>query len=239
MTTLSLSDRLAQRRRRRMLRWGIGAAVVAALAALLSVAWFTPVLELRSVEVTGGELTDPEEVRESVLSAHAGTPLPRIRLGALEGQLLDDYPKAAEIRARWSGPNSLRISVTDRRPVLAVPDAGRWDRYDGEGNRIDSVTAEPELPVLELDGVVDIPAAITSAVQFMAAVPEAERANIVSMTAGSPEDLRIVYLHEEDEVTIVFGSPEDAARKFEVARALLGTGPKTIDVSVPEVPVTS
>ncbi|WP_101649695.1 FtsQ-type POTRA domain-containing protein [Brevibacterium ihuae] len=239
MSTASLADRLAARRRARIRTWAIVGAVAALVLGLAAAAWFTPVLELRAVEVTGAELTDPAEVEDAVLASHGGTPLPQIRLSRVEDELVSAFPKAASVEVGWAGPNALSVAVTDREPVLAVPADGGWDRYDVDGEVIDSVADEPKgLPVLALEDDADVPGAVSAVVAFLDAVPAEQRAGVTSMSAGSGRDLRMRYDHEGTEVTVLFGSPEDAARKFEVARALMATGATEIDVSVPEVPVT-
>lgn len=239
MSTISLDDRLADRKRSRIRRWLIAAAAVALLIGLGVSAWFSPVLALTDVEVTGTELTDPAAVQETVQSRWAGTPLPQIRLGELEHDLAADFPKIETADVRWSGPRSLHVAVTDRRPVLAVPEAGGWDRYDAAGQIIDQVDAMPDdLPVLALEAVADVPAAVAAGVEFMAQVPAEQQAHITSMSAGSPGDLRLLYDHDGTEVTVMFGTPQEVARKFDVALALINTGAQEVDVSVPEVPVT-
>ncbi|MCK1804140.1 hypothetical protein NLM24_39510 [Nocardia zapadnayensis] len=239
MSTASLADRLAARRRARIRTWAIAAGAVLAVLGLAAAAWFSPLLALERVEVTGAELTDPAAVTEYVEGAHAGTPLPRIRLGALEEAIGAEFPKTDTVRVRWAGPRALAVELTDRQPVLAVPADGGFDRYDIAGHAIDSVDEAPDgLPVLELTEGADVPAAVGAAVAFIDAVPAAQRAHITSMRAGSDQDLRMLYDHEGTEVTVHFGSPEDTARKFEVALALMRTGATEIDVSVPEVPVT-
>ena len=55
-------------------------------------------------------------------------------------------------------------------------------------------------------------------------LPAEQRAGITSMSAGSGRDLRMRYDHEGTEVIVLFGSPADAARKFEAAPALMVTG---------------
>lgn len=236
MSTASLADRLAARRRARIRTWAIVAGAALAVIGLAAVAWFSPVLALECVEVTGTELTDPDAVAEYVTDAHAGTPLPQIRRGRLEEAIVAEFPKADTVTVSWAGPRALAVEVSDLQPVLTVPAGDAFERYDITGRIIDRVPEAPDgLPVLELAEGADAPAAVGAAVAFIDAVPAAQREHITSMRAGSDQDLRMLYDHE---VTVHFGSPEDTARKFEVALALMRTGATEIDVSVPEVPVT-
>ncbi|WAL41082.1 cell division protein FtsQ/DivIB [Brevibacterium sp. BRM-1] len=234
----SLSDRVAARRRRRRGRALWALLVIAVVLAAAAVAWFSPALALQSVSVAGGGLTDAGAVRERVLERYRGTPLPQIRLAPLGRELTAENPKASRIDVRWSGPRSLRVSIVDRAPVLAVEVEGGWQRYDADGRAIDTAAKRPEgLPQLITRGAPSA-ATVRAAVDMLGQLPEDARAATKRAQAASERDLRIVYDADGRDVEIRFGDAADIAKKFEVARVLLGRRPGFIDVSVPDAPTT-
>ena len=87
----------------------IGLGIVVALIALIAVAWFSPLLSLEKVSVTGGELVDLDKVSDFVLDSDGGTPLPQVRTGEVERSVLDRFPKAAEAAVHYAGPRTLKI----------------------------------------------------------------------------------------------------------------------------------
>src|SRR5699024_9219747 len=74
----------------------IALGIVAVVITLAAVAWFSPVLALEKVNVSGGELVAHDKVSAFVLDADGGTPLPQVRTGEVEDSVLEQFPKAAE-----------------------------------------------------------------------------------------------------------------------------------------------
>lgn len=241
-TTASLSDRLAARRRARLTRLLIIAVSAALIIGLLAAAWFSPVLAITSVKAQGSEFYTAEQIEDAVLTDWSGTPLPQAMPGQVEKAALTRLPKAASATVRWAGPRALAVTVTDRVPLIAVRAGSGWDRVDATGTTIDTVTGEPEgLARLELTSGADRKATISAALALLDELPDGVPEQISVVRAGNPAKIEIDYSPGEDAspVTIRFGSAEEAARKFDIASKLVDTGAQTIDVSVPEVPVTS
>ncbi|MFB9778004.1 cell division protein FtsQ/DivIB [Brevibacterium otitidis] len=241
-TTASLTDRLAARRRSRLRRILVGVGATAAVLGLLAAAWFSPVLAITTVRAEGTEFYSAEEIEQAVLTDWEGTPLPCAFPGRVADSALAQLPKAASAQVRWTGPRSLAVTVTDRVPLIAVHEGSGWDRVDATGTTVDSSAQAPEdLAHLEISGGADRKATVTAALALLEELPEEAPEQISVIKASDPDALEIEYAAVEgtEPVTIRFGTAEDAARKFEIATALIDTGARTIDVSVPEVPVTS
>ncbi|GAA2005832.1 hypothetical protein GCM10009755_14570 [Brevibacterium samyangense] len=258
----SLSERLRARRMRRIRTWSLaigGAVVVLATAAVL---WFSPVLAVRSVEVTGSEYVDGSALADSLTETYAGTPLPQVPRGEVSEAVLAAHHQIAEAEVSWGGPRTLVVTLTDRVPVLALHAGDSWTRYDAEGVAIDTAERAPEgIAVVELapdgegaEGTEDSAEVVAQSLALLRAIPDTEREQVRSVRVRSATDLQVVLgipgdagrdgspeAGEESadtrEVTIDFGTAEDIERKFEIARILVGEGATSIDVSVPDAPV--
>src|SRR5699024_10661232 len=73
----------------------IGLGIVAVVITLAAVAWFSPVLALEQVNVSGGELVHHDKVSDFVLDAEGGSPLPQVRTGEVEDFVLEQFRQAA------------------------------------------------------------------------------------------------------------------------------------------------
>src|SRR5699024_6568093 len=87
----------------------IGLGIVAVVITLAAVAWFSPVLALEKVNVSGGELVDHDKVSDFVLDADGATP---------PGAASWSPPPVASPRCHGCEPASSRspFSSSSRRP---------------------------------------------------------------------------------------------------------------------------
>lgn len=238
MSPASLTERLGEGARRRTRRRIIAAVCALAVVAAAAVAWFSPLLALQSVTVRAGELTDPAAVEELVLEKHRGQPLPQIRLGGLEGEIVAAESTALRADVRWSGPRSLSVAVVDRTPALAVADGADFLRYDETGVLIDTVgeDAVEGLPRAVFTGSAQPEATAPSLVSLVAAGAHLP-GTVVEAKASSPHALSLIVETEEGErATVDFGDASDLEKKAEVAAVLLAEGKTAIDVSAPLSP---
>ena len=228
------------RTRARLVRWAWWAAGAVALLALAAAAWFSPVLAVTSVTVEGGDIVDTGAVRADAEELVLGVPLPQVRRERLGGELEAQYPAAQSIEVEYAGLRSLRVRVTDRTPVIAIVDDGTATRFDGGGVRIDEVPADGlELPVLQADEGVDPPAAARDGAALITALDGEITAPVEELRATRSGEFELRVRTEDGDARILLGSAEDGERKARIAAVLLDEGHRTIDVSVPDVPVAS
>ncbi|WP_029088691.1 hypothetical protein [Brevibacterium album] len=236
-----LTARLAQRHRSRLLRWLVAAGCVLVLLVLAGLAWFSPLLRVEAVEVTGGGITDPQAVAADAEAASLGVPLPQIRTGALGEELTAGHPTAAGITVSYSGPRSLAVSIEDRVPVIAVVSGAAAQRYDAHGELIDTVPAgeagRAGLPELTVSGGADPSAAAVQAAALVAGLGSELPGEITELrAAGASGTLTAAVALEGTEAEVVFGTAEDAQRKARIAALILAEGAERVDVSVPDAP---
>ncbi|WP_349828443.1 cell division protein FtsQ/DivIB [Brevibacterium litoralis] len=237
--SLGLTRRLEDfRRRRRRIRLVL-AGVLAGVLALAGVAWFSPLLAVDTVTVSGSERVDTQELETDLWVAHGGTPLPRVRPGAVESAVLAAHPQLAAAEVRWSGPRAIHVELTDRTPVLAVRTGEDWTTYDAAGVPLDAPAAAPEgMPVLVLESAQasgadtgdsagsDTPGPepiVADALTVLGALPAEAGLTVHRMQATSPADIALVVTREGEGASDAEDGAEEAAGTAEEVTLRVGT----------------
>lgn len=229
-----------------------GVAVLCAFGALVAgvlgwLVFLSPVLEVRSVAVQGlesGRLGE-DDVRAALGGLRQG-PLARVDLGEAERRV-ESLPRVASAQV-WRGwPNTLRVKVTERRPVAAVrTDDGRFAQVDADGFTFATEAAAPSgVPVVDLElgqqanealDVFDRPSLVQAAVTVAAGLPAEVSKRAGAVQVHSYDDIR---LQLSGGVTVRWGSPERTDRKAVVLTALMRRKAANYDVSAPDAPAVS
>lgn len=226
--------------RRRLLAVGI----VLAVLAVAAVAWFSPLLALEKVEVSGSKLVDHDEVADSVIESSGGTPLPQIRPGTVEKAVLKEFPRAREASVHYGGPRTLNIEITDRTPVLAISEDAGFTLYDAEAVDLGTVDAAPKgVTVLGGSGGGSGGApdqeTVAAVIRFMAELRPELRREVSTIEAKDENTITGQIDTGETKAKVVFGDSTSASLKMRTAVQLAEDGRTDIDVSVPSVPVTN
>ncbi|MGY1845084.1 cell division protein FtsQ/DivIB [Modestobacter sp. SYSU DS0875] len=220
------------------------AAAAVAVGLVAAVAWLlfgSPVLAVQEVRVDGAVTLSPEQVVASAGIAE-GTPLVRVdTVGAAErvGRL----PPVASVEVTRGWPDTVVVTVVERRPVAVVSDAGRRQLMDATGVVFDTITGPVPDGVVPLDVRTPGPddAATTAALGALTALPGDVRAQVTAVSATGPDDVTLTLT---DGRAVLWGSAARTERKAEVLDALLdqidaGTldPAGTLDVSTPDAVV--
>lgn len=208
--------------------------MVGALAALVWLVWFSPVLTARYVEVDGLEGKD----RETALAAAAvgsDTPLAQVDTAAIADRVRENpVVKSVDVQRSW--PRTLVIAAVARQPFLVLKNPhGELQVVDEEGVVFRTVHTAPDgLPkVTVAEGSTSIDA-LPAAIEAFQTLPEDLRAQATHMTLTSATSVAF----DLGDVRVVWGGTGEGERKVAVLRILLNTGPDLIDVSAPNSPVT-
>lgn len=256
--------RFAERARaRRRLAWRQILIAVGSVAVVGALAWLlllSPVLALEAdqVRVTGaGTVVAVDQVR-AVVDAEAGTPLTRLDTTRLRTALLDvPGVRAVEVRRDW--PHGLLVQLVSREPVAAVPeqaDAEQPEPQEQAQEPGDEQPAGPGYALVDQDGVqvgrtdtapdglpvVQVPVGekriLAAALGVLESVPEALRADIGEVSAGTQDTVRFVL---RDGAVVEWGSAQEPDLKAAVLQALRAApetaGSARYDVSAPTMPV--
>lgn len=235
---------IVRSRRRRMI---ITVCVVAALAAGVWVAFWSPLLDVRDVVVVGGKHVTSRDVAE-VAGLNADDNLLLVSTSQVT-EAVEELPWVLEAKVDRKLPGTVRVKVVERTPriALAVGEA-RWT-LDGRGNVLQAGLAEEGMPVLAGATVDEVrPGASIDEVEVRHALaawrslaPKVRR-EVSAVLAPTPE--RITF-SLADGTQIRFGAAESLDAKNEVLVALLaqmrseGRSAGYIDVRVPTSPAIS
>ncbi|BDZ43836.1 cell division protein FtsQ [Paraoerskovia sediminicola] len=251
-----MAPRLAERererravRRRKVLR--SAAAWTGGLGVLAGVVWlvfFSSVLGVDADEIevtTVGDATyvDTDAV-EQVVTATAGTPLPRLDTVGLR-DAVREVRGVDDVRILRAWPRGVDVRVEPQVPVAAVPVGEAFRLLDASGATVASVGEPPgdlprvDVPVDDEDGGPGT-RALRSVLVVLNALPPDILADVTDVSADTQD---AVETELRDGSTVRWGGAEDAELKVDVLRVLLdGVDPDGVtvyDVSAPEAPVTS
>lgn len=224
--------------RRRRQPWVRGLWTVVVLALLAGLGWlsfWSPVLAVRSIEVRGVTGADRTAVA-GLIQVPLGTPLARVDIEAVEERVRGRRTVAeVSVERRW--PSTLLVRAVPRQPALVLKNPqGQLEVVDATGLSYGTVaTAPPGVPVVTAaSSKGTTKEALESALSMVHTLPpdlasqvrsiKVSTANLVSFSLG--------------DVEVVWGGVDEADRKLAILRALLPTRPAVIDVSAPDTPVT-
>lgn len=207
------------------------AVAVAVLAAVVWVVGFTGALGVRTVTVTGTRALSADEVRAAA-AVRDGEPLARVDTGAVEERVrrLAGVARVAVVRS-W--PDTLRITVTERRGVAVVLRGGAAWLVDGGGVVFQRLAARPKsLPLLEVAAAGQGDRATAAALSALTALPPAVAKQVVLARARTPESVTLTLTGKR---VVLWGGAEEATAKAAVLAALLRREGTRYDVSTPSV----
>lgn len=229
------SNRKSRKPRRSRRRKVLAFTSIALLLVLLGVSvwsvYFSTALVTKRVSVVGTHDLTPMQVSFAA-QVPIGVPLARQDTDAIAERTTALPPiESAAVTRDW--PSTIRITVVERKPVLAVRQPDGYVVVDKSGVAYQTKSVmPPEVLLAEVDAG-DAP--LLSEVAIVAtALPKKLRGMVDRITAGNRDSIVLVL---ESGRTVTWGSSSDSELKAEVARALLKRKPKSsLDVSSPHNP---
>lgn len=232
-----------QRLRRR--RIGLIAGITAALLllGLVSVLYFSPVLALRTIQVTGTDLL-PQPRAEQLLQPLIDRPLPQVGTRQVE-ELLAQEPAVDHVRVQAQPPSGIAVEIVEHQPVAVITSEQSATLYSAAGDPLAQMSAqeaaERGLPSVSSVSDVQNPEVFSAITQVLGTLPQDLRGQLVSASASTVDS---VTLRLQDERTVLWGNAEHAESKVAVLRALMKAEQEAedpaeeFDVSIPDQPVT-
>lgn len=236
------SDHRQRLRRRRMgLVIGIVSAVL--LAALVAVLYFSPLLAVRSIQVTGNDLL-PTERAQQLLEPLQERPLPQVGTSQVE-DLLAGEPTVQDVNVHAEPPHRITVEVIEHAPVAVVTHGDQATLYSATGAELARLSAEDAeargLPTIAAGTDVNDPEVFEVVTGVLGSLPEEI---LTQMTSASAETVDSVTLTLADGRTVLWGNAENGESKAVVLQALLTAEEdaeipaQEFDVSIPDQPVT-
>ncbi|MGF0301102.1 MULTISPECIES: cell division protein FtsQ/DivIB [Rhodococcus] len=209
----------------------VGAAVVAVLLGAIAVAWLSPLLSVRVIEVDGIEVVTYDEVVDALAVAE-GTPLLRVDTAAA-AQRVATIPRAASARVQRVYPSTVRVTVTEREAMVFFDAPDGTHSVDIEG--VDFAVEPPPMFTPRL--VTPTPGtgdpATRAAVEVLDKLPPDLRVQVETVEAPSSSDISIVLT---DGRVVVWGGTDRSERKAAVVGPLLTQPGERFDVASPDLP---
>ena len=225
-----MEPRVAQRRKnvsedraRRRLRWVL--IVIAMITAVAFGLWLikSPVLSIRSIDVTGAQRSDP--MSDIIALGYGnGTPTIDVDAGLIRRRIeRNPWVSSADVRVGW--PGSITVAVTERRPVAPARAGDGWVILSASSTVLqavpepstDRVVIDIDLGGVDVGDTIDDPL-VRGAIDFAAALREDLQAG-ARVTAQGDGLFATVAGH-----TIRLGRPKDIAAKASVIAALIDQG---------------
>lgn len=225
----------ADRRRSRRRRWLGALALVAVVGALAWVVYGSSWMRTERVVVEGMTGTDKAAVL-SAAQVPTGGPLALVDTARVT-TAVSSYPPVARVLVERAWPDTIRITVVPREPAIAISTPQRtFDLADVDGVVYRTVqTAPPEVPVVSAVRGQTRDEGARAALSLVGVLPAevVEQVSAIRIDAGDRVSFHI------GDTTVTWGDDRDPEIKMAVVTALLPLQPKTLDVTVPQAPVTT
>ncbi|MDQ6641367.1 MAG: FtsQ-type POTRA domain-containing protein [Actinomycetota bacterium] len=236
--TIRLERRLFENRRRSRRVVRLRPLFALLLAALLLIAgayvvWFSSVLSVQQVQVTGTSIVPPVQVRE-VARVPLGQPLATVDLNAIR-ERVSTLAAVKSVRVSRSWPHQVRIDIVERSAVAVVPRGKGFRGLAADGVLFRSYDVRPP----GLPEVKDQQGASTDALQEAARVvgslPPQLLRRVDHVSVATIDQIKLFMRSGR---LVVWGNSSQSSQKAEVLAVLMTRRSSVIDVSVPGRPTT-
>jgi cell division protein FtsQ len=212
-------------------RWVRIGAIAAGAGVLGWLIFLSPVLGVRSIEVSGASVLTDDEVRAAA-AIRSGFPLARVDTGEIAARVAALAPVAAVDVSRGL-PSTLHITLTERVPVAGVRKDDLYHLFDRDAVVFQTAKSLP-VDVVEVKlpdtGPLDRP--MKAAARVIQALTPQLRAELVRLEVAGPAGILLVLKKDR---MVTWGDAEQSDQKAKVATALLVQKGQYLDVSVPEI----
>lgn len=215
-------------------------AILLLVALLAGVVWLlvgSTLFTVRRLAVSGADPAVAAEVRR-VAQVRLGRPLALIDVRAVAHRVVG-LPAVARVRVSQAFPTTLRIAVTQRVPVLALPNAPGASGYrlvDATGVVVATVPTPPVgLPVVQVATGPGAPT-MAQALAVLGALPAPLLATVTAVQAPTPDSITLLLRGGR---SIIWGSTAHPRAKVQILAVLLRQPGRIFDVSAAPTVVTA
>lgn len=200
--------------------------------------FFTPLLAVENIRVTGISKVSQKAVAEAV-SNQIGVPLPMVSHSNVAASLskfslIESFSIVSEL------PHTLHIAISERQPIAVVDIKGASFLYDPAGVRVGEASYKDTYPRVASSGEPRDSESFALAIEVLLALPANLLPRVSQIDAKSKDDVTL-QLRGNSEQRIIWGDSSQSALKSKVLAALIKNQKKTdrvtFDVSSPTAPV--
>jgi cell division protein FtsQ len=191
--------------------------VVVLVAGAVYAVFFSPLLAVTSVTISGADDAVTAQVRSAV-PAVDGTPLARVDLDAVAAAA-QSIPQVADVEVAREWPRTLAITVTPRVPVAVTSANGQLWLLDADGDPYLTVPSAPAgLVTVQLAAPGRDDAATRAALKVVQALTPDFRSQVAELSARTEFDIELTLV---DRKKVIWGEPTQSAQKMQMLPALL------------------
>ncbi|WP_214417271.1 cell division protein FtsQ/DivIB [Sphaerisporangium fuscum] len=212
--------------------WRTALAVLLSCGVVGAAAWlvfFSPVLGVRDIAVSGNSLLPAERIRQAA-AVPDHEPLATVDLDQVRRRI-SALPEIESARVERNWPGTLVVHVVERRPVALVQWGGRTSVVDRHGVAMEPTGVVP-LPTLQVPRFASGDPATGAALAVAAGLPDDLARKVRAVRATTARDVTLAL---SDGRTIMWGGAERTGEKARVALTLLRRPGDSYDVSSPDV----
>ncbi|GAB90393.1 cell division protein FtsQ/DivIB [Gordonia rhizosphera] len=213
-------------------------AVIVVVVGLGCVAYFTPLMSVRSTDIRDNHAVPTDEIL-SAARVPDGTPLLQVDTREVANRIAA-IPSVESVRVQRSYPSSLTITVVERRPVVRITDGDKVHVLDASGVgylTYDKTTGVPpevnRLPEFSTPNPGPADPTTTATLGAVAELPESISKQLIAVSASSPVDIEFTLTGDK---TVVWGDSDHGAEKARTLNALLSRQARVYNVSSPDFP---
>ncbi|AXE39191.1 cell division protein FtsQ/DivIB [Acidipropionibacterium virtanenii] len=224
-------DLRARSRRRRIRIVTVVAVLVAVLLAVgVYVVRWSGLMAADQVVVDGARLVTADQVRDAA-RVPIGAPLATIDLGAVGSRVAALEPvHRVSVHRAW--PDTVRIRITERRPVYQLRDQQGYHWIDASGTAFHTTTASRRGTPWALTATRST-RLLRDVATVAASLDPALLKQLDHLEAGGPDSITLVLSKGR---TVMWGSADESDVKSQVATAMVATKATHYDVSSPQNP---
>lgn len=191
--------------------------------------YFSSWLTVKKISVVGNSIATAAQIQTSA-QIEIGTPLAKINSDEINQNLaIISSVDHVEVRRAW--PSEIILVVSERKAIATIKKHNYWVFVDAHGVTYGKTFNQPK----ELMVINSGKSGLAEAARIYSEVPNWLNQQIVSVTASSRDDVRLLLSRNR---TVIVGDYSRLNRKFAVLKVLLTQKARIFDVSAPDVPVT-
>jgi cell division protein FtsQ len=228
--TSRLKLREGERRRGlaiRVLVWTLSAILAGGLVYVIG---FSPVFATGTIAISGVQVLTKQDVLAAA-GVSVGTPLATVDTNRVADRVAG-LPAVAEVTVARGWPDTLRITIVERRPRLAIPADGGYLLADASGVVFQTVAELPAGLALVVAPTTDRQLLVDVGTVFSALSADTA-AKVVRLEAPTRDGIE---LRLRDGSRVVWGSADQSELKSQVLDGMLPKGGRVFDVSAPGFP---
>ncbi|PYE15801.1 cell division protein FtsQ [Williamsia limnetica] len=206
-------------------------AVILVVIAGFVVAYFTPLMSVRTIDVAGDSVVSAEEILAAAALSE-GQPLMQVDTAAA-ARRVSMIPRIATVRVKREYPSTITISVVERVAVVFTQRDGQKYLMDNLGFEFAQQDPPPGLAELQTANPGSGDPSTRAALTVMGEVPPYVRDQIAAIEVDSPVD---IALRLKDNRTVIWGDDERNVEKAETLRHVLTQEGTEYNVSSPQNP---